>query len=293
MGASSPAPQGGGAVRTIEVVGLRKPASWAYRDFLEGLDTFEDERQLAPAGVLSFILRPEGPLSEATVVSLEGETDSHELPRNGLCFQIPRLKRFDRSDVRLTVSVRGKAFGQDLGAQREKMPRMLHKLIEIGNPPIAEVRTPGLPENVYRLGDVRLGCKVSVTIFKEQAPWWLSTMVTTGTGTRDWCTKAGGGTMVSQPVDRPYIALTLRDGGREQRLTFDEPQTILQIPPNPERWSDETLMTVEWAPESAGVTAPGMGGRGQGARTLRFGDTPAQGPNRSSPASAPAPATRP
>jgi hypothetical protein len=275
--ASAPATVGSAPIRTVEVRALRNPASWSYRDYLEGIETFDDERKLAPHGVLSFVLRPHGPLPANTVVSLEGETDSHELPRRGLRFQIPRLEHFDRSDVRLTVSVRGTEFGQDLTGKRSNVPRMLHKLLEMGRAPIAEVRTPGLPDNVYRLGDVRLGCRVSVTVFKEQAPWWVSAALTTGLGTRDWCSKSGGGTMISQPVDQPFVALTLRDGLREKRVTFNEPQHIIQIPSNPESWSDETLMTLEWAPppgpESAPTPQP---------MTVRFGAD-------SAPDSAPAP----
>jgi len=33
---------------------------------------------------------------------------------------------------------------------------------------VPEVRTPGLPENVRRLGDLRLECKVMIEIAKEE-----------------------------------------------------------------------------------------------------------------------------
>jgi hypothetical protein len=156
----------------VEVKGIRSPARWPYRAFLEGLDTFEDKRSLAPHGVLTFVLRPTTPLPEHTTVAIDSETGREILPRDGMRFAVPRI---DRRDAELTVAVRDTEFSQDRSGAK---PAMVASLVEIGTLPLAEVRSPGLPDNVFRLGDLRLACQVSVAVFKDQSPWWFNTLAT-------------------------------------------------------------------------------------------------------------------
>lgn len=243
--AQTPDP-GKAAVQSIEVKGVKSPARWPYRAFLEGLDAFDEHRALAPNGVLSFVLRPTAPLPDSVSVALDSEIGRQLLPREGMRFAVPRIERYDRRDTELTVAVRDSQFAQD---RSDKQGRWAG-IVEIGNLPLADVRSPGLPENTFRLGDLRLSCRVSAAVFKEQMAWWLSTMVTGMVRSRNWCDGADSSTF-SPRAGKQFIALTLRDGAREQRSTYEQPRDQLPLPSAVHKWSDETLVLIEPAPASS------------------------------------------
>ncbi|MBB3219818.1 hypothetical protein [Pseudoduganella umbonata] len=231
----------------VEVKGIRSPARWPYRAFLEGLDTFDDKRSLAPNGVLTFVLQPAAPLPEHATVAIDSEAGREILPRSGMYFAVPRIDRLDRRDAELTVTVRDTQFAQDRSGEK---PTMLARIVEIGKLPVADVRSPGLPDNVFRLGDLRLACQVTVAVFKDQSPWWFNSLVTGFIRKSNWCEGADSSSF-SPRAAQGFIALTMRDGAREERFTYDEPRYALPLPAQQRNWSDETLVTIEPAPDES------------------------------------------
>jgi hypothetical protein len=85
---------------------------------------------------------------------------------------------------------------------------------------VPEVRTPGLPDNVRRLGDLRLECKVMIAIAKEEIPlFWVLTLNSVLL-TRDWCSffseKERGATFAFK-TERPIVGAILREGNAARR----------------------------------------------------------------------------
>lgn len=235
------APTSTASVPSIEVKGVRSPARWPYRAFLNGLDTFDDKRSLSPTGVLSFVLRPTAPLPANVSVAIDSDVGRQLLPLDGMHFTVPRIDKFNRRDAELTVAVRDTEFAQDRSGSKSAMAA---QIVEIGNFQLADVRTPSLPENVFRLGDLRLSCKVTAAVFKEQAPWWFRTAFTGLIRTSNWCDGADSSSF-SPRAARTFVALSMRDGAREQRFTYPEPRDKLPLPSTEQKWSDDTQITIE------------------------------------------------
>lgn len=82
----------------------------------------------------------------------------------------------------------------------------------------SDVRTPGLPPNVRRLGDLRLQCKID----------WGSPLARRGlvpslsrvVGDGALCRSRFTGALNSQFADRPVLAIDLVDGPRRERLSY-------------------------------------------------------------------------
>lgn len=130
------------------------------------------------------MLRPAVPLPEHAAVTIHSEAGREILPRDGMRFAVPRFDRFDRRDAELTVAVRDTGFAQDRPGAK---PAMVARIVEIGNLPLADVRSPGLPDYVFRLGHLRLACHVFVAVFKDQSPWWFNMLPTGFFRKFNWC----------------------------------------------------------------------------------------------------------
>jgi hypothetical protein len=223
----------------------RTVARWPYRAFLDGLDALDKGRNLAPDGVLSFTLQPAAAQADKVGVALDGKAGQQALPRDGMRFTLPRIDRFDRRDTLVIVTAADTRSAPDAAGSDPAEQEAVDKL---GHLPLAHVRTPGLPDKVFRLGDLRLACMVNVAVFKDQAPWWLNALITGVLRTSDWCDGAHSAS-VSPRAPRRFTALTMRDGAREKRLTFDKPRDQLPLPPLKQNWNDEALLTIEPEPD--------------------------------------------
>lgn len=82
----------------------------------------------------------------------------------------------------------------------------------------SDVRTPGLPDNVRRLGDLRLQCKLDwgVPLGRTTVPVGPSLFV----AATAQCETAATGAMNSQFADRPVLAIDLVYGTRRERLSY-------------------------------------------------------------------------
>ena len=230
---ADPSPE---SIATIEIRGQRK-AGWPYRAYLEGLDAFESDRKLAPQGELRFRLRPSSDTAVPADLHMTVDSDRADqpvsLPVTDGRFVLPRLPAFDRSDALLTYTRPAGAFSQHM--------------------PLADVRTPGLPANVMRLGDLRLSCRVSVAVVKAKIKWYQSAAFSSLIGTTDWCKNVQSGTFSLRSAF-PFNVLTLRDGAREQKLVYSAFRTSIPVPLEKDNWGNDTLITLE-AIEGAVPTA--------------------------------------
>ena len=127
-------------IPVVQVDGLADPDRQSYRSMVRGMDAFEKYHALAPAATLRYRLYPRLPDVRAagTTLSIRGDSVDIPVPLDaGLTFTLPRDAKAwrERADVTANRKARSFAWGPD-------------------------VRTPGLPPNTRRLGDLRLECQI-------------------------------------------------------------------------------------------------------------------------------------
>jgi hypothetical protein len=185
----------------VVVTALRNPVSKSYQKMLEGAQHFEERRQLAPQASLRFRLLPRKPDAALEGVRLEVAADSRAIPIKvapDRTFVLQRDEVALREDAKVTPN--------------RKAGSMTWR---------AEVRTPGLPAHVRRLGDLRLECEVGMKarlISKYPSGFfgWLDELLPEGPG---YCRR-------EQPrylffAERPIFGVTLVDGERREAVPVE------------------------------------------------------------------------
>lgn len=139
--------QSGEAPQVVTITGNYHSDLRAYSHYAPGLVEFREHRQLAPGAELRFALMTRGgPLKPLPLVkaSLEAGSWHHDLPvsQDGW-FTLPDSDEAYRrkAQVRISRRIGGASVGW-----------------------VIDVHTPGLPAQVYRLGDLRLECRVYLAI---------------------------------------------------------------------------------------------------------------------------------
>lgn len=137
--------QDGGApptspMQVVKVEGLADPDARSYRRMLKGMDAFEAHHALAPLATLRYRLTPRLADVRADGVHLRLQGSAGATPialADDLTFVLPRDDKLlaDGAEVVSNRKARSFAWGPD-------------------------VRTPGLPPNTRRLGDLRLECQI-------------------------------------------------------------------------------------------------------------------------------------
>jgi hypothetical protein len=244
-GAATPAEDG-----VVNITGTKNPEMRSYRSVAKGLDAFDEHRQLAPAAVLRFRfahketraagegnLALEGgtPVSAADGLTLKLVGDDMSIPipidADGR-FSIPRSQAAYDADAIFILNRRNGLFSYH-----------------------ADIRTPGLPENVRRLGDLRLECYVAQAVAKEELPFVARAFVTTVLRTSDWCGKAKFST--GFPAYGQLARVTLRDGKRRGEFSFNSGSYWAPIGPG--QFSDDALIELEYVPKEAAPPAAVQG----------------------------------
>ena len=255
---------GGDEPDTIEVTGIRKPEVHKYKAILAGLDTFDKHHALAPnVPELRFrirALRGAG-LPEQPRVRIEGE-DGFVLPLAldaANRFSVPRSEAALDADAELAVNQKRKSYRVE-----------------------PDVRTPGLPGNVRRLGDLRLECRVIVGIAKEEISLVWVLAINGVLRTRDWC----GFTLEDPPkfgfdAGAPVLKATLREGERSKEL--ETSKNGFSVALSDPSWSDEALVELEFGapPDAQAPEATPAAGQQQiaaAASTGTAGETPRTAP---------------
>ncbi|MFL6708869.1 MAG: hypothetical protein ACJ8HI_11755 [Massilia sp.] len=194
-----PPPPPSGPVQSVTVSSTRDPVDKSYRRMIKGMDRFEREHALAPQATLRFRLLPRLPNAKMTGITLRIVGDSITVPvpiAEDNSFVLPRNDVAYRQDAALLAN--------------RKTNSMTWRV---------SVRTPGLPENVRRLGDLRLECKVGMDagLISNSAPifGWLSNMLT---DTDKVCSSPEGNYLFF--AEQPIYGVTLHYGERRLALPF-------------------------------------------------------------------------
>lgn len=228
----------------VHVDGVRNPMMRSYRAVSAGLDEFDEYRQrLAPrAPELRFrarrgARRPDTP--EGLALRIASDDASVPVPIDaGGIFIVPRLESAYASDADLVFNQKRSAFRID-----------------------PEIRTPGLPENVRRLGDLRLECRVAVAIAKKEMKFWQVAMVDTLLVATDWCAKFGqADSTYMKDVGFPFNApsplagATLKDG--ERSVPLKVVKSSFEVPIGDTSWSNDALIELQYAGETDAPAQP-------------------------------------
>jgi hypothetical protein len=219
------APAGAGAAPTVEVNSIRNPEMRSYRNVWAGLDAFDDYRALAPGAPLRFrLLRPDGrPAGTADGLLLRLASDEGSQPvtigADGM-LEIARNRAAYDADASLILNKKSGRFSAR-----------------------PEIRTPGLAANVRRLGDLRLECRVSVAIAKDQMSFLTKVALNTLMRGSDWCGKEDMNVAFS--ADGDLDGATIRHGERSAELVLHDESFMAPLG-NP-AWPDDALITLKYA----------------------------------------------
>ena len=218
------------AAETVQVSSIKDPALRPYRQMVRGLDAWEEKRALAPNASLRFEMitadgKPVAPgglqlriAGDKVDIALPIDTDSS--------FVLPRSQEAwdDRADLLLNRK-------KD---QFRWRPR---------------VRTPGVPDNARRLGDLRLECEVSAAVRKEEMPLLMRAGAL---ATGGLCNLPMTGYVYRAP--KRLASVSVVSGERRSRLFMLAGGEGFHAPLRDKSWDDEALVVYEFAdaPETAG-----------------------------------------
>ena len=235
----------------VTVTATRDPVDKSYRKMIAGMDRFERNRARAPQATLRFQLLPRLPTTRLDGITLRVVGDNIALPvpvAPDHTFALDRNSQALREDAALIAS--------------SKTSTLTWR---------AQVRSPGVPPGMRRLGDLRLECQVGVeagllsnnaTVFA-----WLGELLTDPDRV---CASADGNYRFF--AERPVFGVTLRDGPRTETLPFSmlyaggtqTPDTLpfcdcqvlldrsFYAPIWDQRWSDDTLVAFDYMDEPSG-----------------------------------------
>ncbi len=222
----------------VHVNAMRNPDVRKYKVILAGMDAFDRYHALAPgADRLRFRLstRKKDESPEPLAARLVGD-EGFKLPividASGR-FEVPRSEAAADAKSELELNRKRKLYRTD-----------------------PEVRTPGLPENQRRLGDLRLECKVTIAMAKEEIPtFWVMTINTLLLRT-DWCgffgdqddfRWEGASRQAHFPFrsEKPLAGAILVEGKRSAKL--EAKGDSFQVPIGNATWSDEAVIELTYA----------------------------------------------
>ena len=227
--AASPGPP------VVLVTGTRIALDWPYAVLEAGMAAFEEERALAPQAALRFrlLLSPGVTILDNVALTLVDGDSLVPVPVTpaGL-FQLDHMRR--SAGASLAVNRNGGQFD----GNRTPQP---------------DVRTPGLPDHVRRLGDLRLECRVKMAMAKAVLGF-LQSIAISALGGSDWCApRKGGGYSVDTKLAAPQA--TLSHGNRTLVLPARGRGSVTMPIADP-AWADNALVTFAQAAPQALPQAP-------------------------------------
>ena len=190
----------GRALPPVEISEMRDPVTKSYRRIVRGIEVFERRRDLAPNASLRFRLLPKERTTEMDGISLRivGETVAVPVAvASDSTFVIPRNQRL--LDENAIVVPNRKA-----GSMTWR----------------TDIRTPGLPANTRRLGDLRLECLVGMESgLISNYPSSIFGEVARLIAERRYCEQREPRYLFF--AERPLWAVTLVNGNRRELLSVD------------------------------------------------------------------------
>jgi hypothetical protein len=188
----------GAADDAIQINAVRHPVDKSYRKMVKGMDLFEERHALAPNALLRYRLYPRKRGTDMRIGQLFVVGESFERPITV------------SADNTFTLARDREALAEDAFVRSErKADTMTWR---------ADVRTPGLPADTRRLGDLRLECLVGVEAgLISQYPDFISQFLKFLQSPRNFCERAEVPYLFF--AERALFAVTLHAGARRQTLS--------------------------------------------------------------------------
>ena len=185
----------------VQVDALREPVEKAYRKIVRGMDLFEQRRSQAPNASLRFKLLPRSRDTDMQGIALEivGDTVAIPVPvAPDNTFALPRSQ---------------KALDENAMVVPNRKARSMTWRTDI--------RTPGLPPNARRLGDLRLECLVGMEAdLISNVRSIFGGIVNVLVRRRGYCDQRDVRYLFF--AERPLFSVTLVAGSRREILPVDQ-----------------------------------------------------------------------
>ena len=184
----------------VTVTAQRDPVDKSYRKMIEGMDLFEEKHGMAPDASLRFKLLPRRRDTNMNRIVLEILGDTVVIP-------VPVA-----SDHTFTLQRNQKALDEDASVTPNRKAQSMTWRTEI--------RTPGLPSNSRRLGDLRLECQVGLEadLVSNVRPL-IGRIADVIAGMLDYCNRAE--TQYLFFSDRPLFSVAMVAGARREIVSID------------------------------------------------------------------------
>lgn len=242
------------ALPPVEVRALRNPVEKSYRKIVQGMDLFEQRRSLAPNAPLRFKLLPRNRNTsmEGIAMSIAGETVDIPVPvAEDNTFTLGRFPQALKENAVVTPNRQARTMTWR-----------------------TDIRTPGLPPNTRRLGDLRLECQVGIESDLISDPSFISRLVRGA----NYCDQRE--VLYLYFAERPLWSVTLVAGNRREVLPVDQlyagisrhPMTRSELdacdceilidrtyyaPLGDRSWPDDTLLVFEYMDDGTALAASG------------------------------------
>lgn len=241
-------PQPKSQLPSVTVKGVGHPVEKSYRKMVDGMDLFERWHALAPNAALRFRLLPRKPGTNM---------DDMQLEVIGTSFSYPVPIAPDRTFT-LQRDPRALAENAVVSPNRRQLTMTWR----------TDIRTPGLPPNTRRLGDLRLECMVGIEAGLVSNTNPITTVISDLlTSPTRYCGQANSKYLFF--ADRPIFGVTLVNGARREVLDIaqlyakasDDPglkadlpfcdcEVLLDrtyfLPLGDKRWPDDTLVVFDF-----------------------------------------------
>ena len=186
---------------TVSAQANRDPVEKSYRKMVRGMDLFERQRSLSPEGVLRFKLLPRKRDVSLDKLDLLVLSDRVELPvpiAADQTFTLPRNAQALAENAQVTPN--------------RKFLTMTWR---------TDIRTPGLPPNARRLGDLRLECQVGMEAgLISNSSTFIGQLTSAVVDTPAYCNRLAPQYLFF--ADRPVFSVALVNGPRREVLALDK-----------------------------------------------------------------------
>jgi hypothetical protein len=190
----------GPVLAPVQVTAQRDPVEKSYRKIVRGMDLFEQRRaSMAPNAALRFKLVPRNRETsmQGVALSIVGETVDMPVPL--------------AADNTFTIERSGRALQEDaVVTPNRKQHSMSWR---------ADVRTPGVPPNTRRLGDLRLECHVGMEAELVSGSGSVIESIARAISDAGYCNQRVPEYFYF--AERPLWSVTLVHGGRREVLAID------------------------------------------------------------------------
>lgn len=251
------AQQGTAAAPSVTVSTLRDPVDKSYRKIVRGMDLFEKHHAMAPGATLRFKLLPrlQDTIMDGITLKIVGDSMSLPVPvAADRSFALERNAALLKEDASVMPN--------------RKADSMTWR---------ADIRSPGVPAGMRRLGDLRLECRVGVEagLISQGIPVIGQVARLLTKTLSDPCASANvhyyffaeralfnvtlvhGARRESLPASRLYGGATKRPVSRSN-LKYVDAQVLLDhtyyAPLGDLSWPDETLLEFEYMTDAPATT---------------------------------------